>query len=146
MPLDPLTEVMKYYAVGSRQVGQQSRQVVKHDLPRWRAGCRKIGVMVVFRIDMNEYVEHVRMLAQHPCARRLGNAMPLGNADPRRHLNMRIDQRLMRHAPRPQFVQAAHSGCRQQGLADRLDARCVETGIDQFLERPQASPAPCAGS
>lgn len=80
MPLDPLTEVMKYYAVGSRQVGQQSRQVVKHDLPQWQAGCRNIGVMIVLGIDMNE---HVGMLAQHGGTRRLGNPVTFGNNDPR---------------------------------------------------------------
>ena len=58
---------------------------------------------------------------------------------------MRINQRLMRHAPGPQFMQPTHSGRRQQGFANRRHLRFIQAGIDQLLELRFFSPPnhPC---
>ena len=49
---------------------------------------------------------------------------------------MRVDQCLVCHTPRAQFMQAEHARRRAQGLPDGGHLRLVETGIDQLLERP----------
>ena len=48
---------------------------------------------------------------------------------------MRIDQHLMRHAPRTQRVQTAHPGRCRQAVTDGTQLGFVQTGIDQLLDR-----------
>ena len=133
--LDPAAKIVKHDMVRRWQSDQQIRQFLKQSLAGRQAGGGKIRIEIILGIDMHEHIEHIGMLAKHAGARRFGNPVSFGDADPGIDQHMSIDQRLMRHTPGAQFMQPAYPGRCQQSRPDRLDLRVIESGIDQLLER-----------